>query len=53
MSTIGQPERVTQGRVIALFRDELKYRFLGDWSDRPGNSNPEQGMLTTWLDGRG
>jgi hypothetical protein len=31
MSAIGQPERATQDRVIALFRDELGYRHLGDW----------------------
>jgi hypothetical protein len=29
-------------RVIALFRDELRYRFLGDWTDRDGNSNIEE-----------
>ena len=29
MSAIGQPELVTQKRVIALFRDELGYRYLG------------------------
>ena len=28
MSTIGKPERVTQNRVIALFRDELDYKYL-------------------------
>jgi type I restriction enzyme R subunit len=49
MTTIGQPERVTQNRVIALFRDELKYRYLGDWTDRDGNSNIEEGLLTTYL----
>ncbi len=49
MNTIGQPERGTQNRVIALFRDELKYRYLGDWSDRAGNSNIEEGLLSTWL----
>jgi type I restriction enzyme R subunit len=49
MSTIGQPERATQNRVIALFRDELGYRFLGDWNDRPDNSNIEEGLLAAYL----
>jgi type I restriction enzyme R subunit len=49
MSTIGKAERVTQNRVIALFRDDLKYRYLGDWSDRPGNSNIEEGLLKEYL----
>ena len=49
MSGIAQPERVTQERVIALFRDELHYRFLGDWIDRAGNSNIEEGLLTDYL----
>ena len=42
MTSIGQPERATQDRLIALFRDELGYRYLGDWSDRAGNSNIEE-----------
>jgi type I site-specific restriction-modification system R (restriction) subunit len=49
MSGIGQPERATQNRVIALFRDELGYRYLGDWSDRVGNSNIEEALLTAYL----
>jgi type I restriction enzyme R subunit len=49
MSSIGQPERVTQNRVLALFRDELGYRYLGDWTDREGNSNIEEGLLTAYL----
>ncbi|MBG6206258.1 type I restriction enzyme R subunit [Labrenzia sp. EL_126] len=53
MSDVGKPERVTQNRVIALFRDELDYRFLGDWSDRDDNDNFEQELLSTWLAGRG
>lgn len=39
MSAIGQPKRTTQDRVIALFRDELGYRHLGDWTDRAGNNH--------------
>jgi type I restriction enzyme R subunit len=49
MSVVGQPERTTQNRVIALFRDELGYRYLGDWADRGGNSNIEEGLLTAHL----
>jgi type I restriction enzyme R subunit len=44
MTTIGQPERATQKRVIDLFRDELGYRYLGDWTDQDGNSNLEEGV---------
>ncbi|MEX2217072.1 MAG: HsdR family type I site-specific deoxyribonuclease [Phycisphaeraceae bacterium] len=52
MSDIGKSERTTQDRVIALFKNELGYRFLGDWSDRE-NSNIEEGLLTAWLKGNG
>ena len=53
MSTMAQPERVTQQRVIALFRDELQYDYLGDWSARDSNRNVEQGLLGDWLTRRG
>ncbi|WP_243366081.1 type I restriction endonuclease subunit R [Fundidesulfovibrio soli] len=49
MTDIGKPERVTQNRVITLFRDELGYRYLGDWSDREGNTNVEDGLLEAHL----
>lgn len=49
MSPIGQPERATQNRIIALFRHELGYRYLGDWTDRQDNSNIEEGLLSGWL----
>ena len=49
MTSVGQPERVTQNRVIALFRDQLDYRYVGDWTDRDGNSNIEDGLLSAWL----
>jgi type I restriction enzyme, R subunit len=47
--SVGTPERVTQNRIIALFRGELSYRYLGDWTDRAGNSNIEEGLLTAYL----
>jgi type I restriction enzyme, R subunit len=53
MSDIGQTERATQNRVIALFRDELGYDYLGNWQDRPNNSNIEDHHLTTYLTDRG
>jgi type I restriction enzyme R subunit len=53
VGSIGQPERATQNRVIALFRDELGYRYLGDWTDRKGNSNIDEGLLSAWLTKRG
>ena len=31
--TVGQIEKKTQNRVIALFRDRLCYDYLGDRSD--------------------
>ena len=46
---IGQPERETQNRIIALFRDELHYRYLGDRRDRDDNTNIEQSLLTAYL----
>jgi type I restriction enzyme R subunit len=46
---IGQAERITQNRVIALFREELKYQYLGDWTHRDGNSHIEEGLLTDFL----
>jgi type I restriction enzyme R subunit len=51
--SIGQPERATQDRAIALFRDELGYRYLGDWRDRDGNTNIEESLLTAYLAGNG
>lgn len=53
MSNIGKPERATQNRVIALFRDELEYDYLGDWRDREGNSNIEEALLSAWLASNG
>ncbi len=49
MSDIGQPERATQNRVVTLFQTELGYNYLGNWQDRPNNSNIEEGILTAYL----
>jgi len=49
MNGIGNPEIVTQRRVINLFQDELGYRYLGDWKDRDDNSNIEEGLLAAYL----
>jgi type I restriction enzyme, R subunit len=49
MSNIGKPERATQDRVLELFQAELGYRYLGDCSDRTGNSNIDEGLLTQYL----
>ena len=53
MSDIGKPERQTQQRVIQLFQNDLGYQYLGDWTDRPGNSNIEDNLLTTFLQASG
>ncbi len=53
MNNIGKPERDTQNRVIALFRDELHYRYLGDFHERENNSNIEESILTAYLTKKG
>jgi type I restriction enzyme R subunit len=52
MPAIGQTESATQKRLIELFRDELGYTFLGDWTDRE-NSNIEESHLSAYLTRRG
>jgi type I restriction enzyme, R subunit len=46
---LGKSERETQDRIISLFNDELNYDYLGNWIDRDGNSNIEEGLLRTYL----
>ncbi|MDI9640020.1 HsdR family type I site-specific deoxyribonuclease [Geitlerinema splendidum] len=53
MSQVGKIERITQNRVVALFRDELGYRYLGNWEEREGNSNMETSMLGAFLEKSG
>lgn len=49
MSNIVKPERETQNRVVALFRDALGYRYLGNHSDRADNSNINEELLAARL----
>lgn len=54
MNDVGQKERATQNRVVALFHDTLGYQYLGDWHDRDAlNSNIEKELLEAWLKRRG
>ncbi len=46
---VGQIERRTQNRIVRLFCEQLGYRYLGNWEDRQGNSNIEEGLLTQYL----
>ncbi len=49
MSTLGQKERATQNRIVKLFRETLGYSYLGNWEDRPDNSNIEKSLLVRFL----
>jgi type I restriction enzyme R subunit len=49
MSEIGNIERVTQDRVVKLFQEELNYTYLGNWEERPDNSNIEEDLLKSYL----
>jgi len=53
MGYVGQREIRTQKSVLAFLQNALGYRYLGNWKDRSGNSNIEQGMLTEWLERQG
>lgn len=49
MNEVGQRERQSQKRIVKLFRDELGYQYLGNWEERPNNSNIEVELLRDWL----
>lgn len=53
MTTVGQPERKTQDRIISLFQDQLGYRYLGNYKDRENNSNIEEDLLKKFLERSG
>jgi type I restriction enzyme R subunit len=47
--TVGQFEKKTQARVVALFSDTLGYDYLGNWTDRENNCNIKEGFLRPFL----
>ena len=49
MTQIGEIERRTQEKIIQLFQDRLGYDYLGDWQDRPDNSNIDETYLRQYL----
>ena len=49
MNKVGKLERETQNRVITIMKDELHYRYLGNWEERDNNSNVEEEILSDWL----
>ena len=53
MPSVGQIEKKTQERVLALLSQRLGYTYLGDWIDRPANSNIEPERLKAWLAAQG
>jgi len=50
---IGQPERMTQNRIVQLFREQLHYDYLGNWEDRHHNQNIEESILRKFLAAQG
>lgn len=46
-------ERITQDRIIKLFKEQLKYIYLGNWEEREDNSNIEEGLLKEYLKSTG
>ena len=52
-TNIGAIERVTQNRLVNLFKGVLKYTYLGNWEKREGNGNVEETLLSAYLTRRG
>ena len=50
---VGLKEIKTQKAIIGFFTDVLGYRYLGNWTDREGNSNIDEEMVSAWLKRQG
>ena len=53
MSKVGQIERATQNRIVALFQQQLNYRYLGNLEKEEENSNVDETLLTAHLTKKG
>jgi type I restriction enzyme, R subunit len=53
MSNVGRFERETQDDVVELFRDRLRFNYLGNWEYTENNSNIEVPRLKENLEKRG
>lgn len=53
MSKVSAKERITQNRVVKLFQNELKYRYLGNFEKEENNSNVDETLLTAFLTKKG
>lgn len=53
MSKVGNKERIAQNRVIKLFQNELKYRYLGNLEKEENNSNVDEALLKAFLTKKG
>ena len=53
MGNVGDIERITQNRVVKLFKEKLGYTYLGNWEDRTNNSNIEEELLIRYLTKKG
>jgi type I restriction enzyme R subunit len=53
MSKVGQIERATQNRIVALYKQQLKYRYLGNLEKEEENSNVDESLLTIHLTKKG
>ena len=49
MTTVGQRERATQDRVIALFQEQLGYTYLGNWEDEERSRPVENELIQAYL----
>lgn len=49
-NNVWQIERETQNRCVDRLQHNLWYTYLGDWTDRPNNSNIEVELLRAFLE---